>query len=125
MKVAEKNKPIIFFIIFFPVLSWIFLFIGFFVALTFEQGLAGGGPYLSGILMTIANWPSLLLNIYPTYTDMHGIVGYDIQRGLFHPLVIIANVIGWGLFGFIVGLIISVIKERKQRQAKKEVGSKE
>ena len=117
MKVAEKNRPIIFFIIFFPVLSWIFLFIGFFVALTFEQGLAGGGPYLSGILFYIANWPSLLLEIYPTITTMHGTVVHSVERGFFNPFVIIVNAIGWGFIGFLVGLTISAIKGRKRRQA--------
>jgi hypothetical protein len=90
------------------------LILGFMIAMTVEQGLAGGGPYLSEILFYIANWPSLLLKIYPTITTMHGTVVHSVEHGFFNPLIIISNAIGWTSVGFIIGLIISAVKGKRR-----------
>jgi hypothetical protein len=122
MRISGKSRTVLLTIIFFLFLPCILTFIAVFFALLIEQALAGGGPYVSEILMYIANWPSLVLKIYPTITTMHGTKVYSLEHGLLDPLAIIVNAIGWGLVGFIIGLIISVIKGRKKEkhEVKKE-----
>lgn len=115
MKITKGKKPIVFSIIFFLILPCVFMFIVACLAMTFEQGLTGGGPYLSDHLFNLANWPSLFLKIYPTIITMHGTKVYSVERGIFNPLVIIVNAIGWGIPGFIIGLIISAVKGRRGR----------
>jgi len=61
-------------------------------------------------LFYIANWPSLLLKIYPVSNVINGMIEYNVELGFFHPLVILVNTIGWGLIGFIVGCLILIIK---------------
>ena len=115
MKITEGKRTIIRSIILFLILPWGFLFSGIFVGMFFLSALPGGAN-LSKILIYIANWPSLLFKIYPFIITPRGKVVWDVGRGLIHPLVILFNAIGWGLIGFIVGLIISVIKGRKRHQ---------
>jgi len=118
MRITDGKKTVIFCIIFFLILPCVFMFIAGCLAMTFEQGLAGGGPYLSDILFNLANWPNLFLKIYRTIITMHGTEVYSVERGIFNPLVIIVNTIGWGMVGFIIGLIISAVKGRKRRRGK-------
>ncbi|MCK4234155.1 hypothetical protein KAX75_06980 [candidate division WOR-3 bacterium] len=114
MKIKEWKRIIILSLIFFVSLS---------IALPFYTliaDMAMWGTYHKGLsiadmLFHLTNWFSILLKIYPTVVSVDGKIVYDAGAGLFHPLVIIANAIGWGLIGFVVGLIISVIKDRKRR----------
>ena len=73
----------------------------------------GIGAFISELIFRIANWPSMMLRIYPTVIDTAGQVVYDVGNALFSPLVIFVNAIGWTFLGLIIGLIITVIKKRK------------
>jgi hypothetical protein len=116
MRVSKIYKSIIIIpisIIFFPILSWILLFMSLFLAATLYQGSAGEILQPTDILFIIANWPSFLLKIYPTYITSYGKVAIDLERGIFNSSVIIYNSIGWALIGFVVGLIVWITKRKK------------
>jgi len=74
--------------------------------------LSYGEDYVNvgGNLFYIANWPSLLLKIYPVSNLMNEVVEYNVEAGFFHPLVMLVNAIGWGLIGIIVGSLLLIIK---------------
>lgn len=107
MKIKQKKGQIVFFIIFFVILSWLMSFWD----LSLDEFL-GERDYWGkgGSLFYIANWPSLIFKLYPLSSTNSGSIEYNIEEGLFNPLVIVANTIGWTIIGLIVGLIISLKK---------------
>jgi Na+-driven multidrug efflux pump len=73
------------------------------------------GHYHSLLSFYLANWPSILVKVYPTITSFKNEPDYDLGRGFYHPGVILINAIGWALIGGIWGLIWSgVLKTRKR-----------
>jgi hypothetical protein len=102
MKIKQKKGQIVFFIIFFVILLWLMKFWGLTLSLMFQK------PTSREVtLFYIANWPSLIFDLYPV-SEIDG--RYNIEAGFFNPLVMTVNAIGWGIIGFIVGLIISLKK---------------
>jgi hypothetical protein len=91
-----------------PILPWIAALVGM-----MEQGKGPDDPSYAGIPFLIANWASLLLRVYPTVTDLNGDIGYDAGKALFSIPVIIVNGLGWALIGFIIGLVISAVKGKR------------
>jgi hypothetical protein len=64
----------------------------------------------------IANWPSYLLRVYPPSTVVEGIEVHEWWAGgLFNPLVILVNVIGWGLLGALFGALPSLILKWRKK----------
>ncbi len=120
IKIIERNKTLISFVIFFILLSLIFPFITFFVGLL-QSGEAGADIYLSDILASLANWPALLLKIYPSVVSLDGEIVYALDRALFNPLIIIINALGWGLIGFVVGILLKFWKRYRNYISKKKV----
>jgi hypothetical protein len=107
-KISKKAKLIITTVLFFIGLLWMLKFWD----LSTSVCLSVGEDYVNvgANLFYIANWPSLLLKIYPVSNVINGVVEYNVETGFFHPLVILVNAIGWGLMGFIVGCLILIIK---------------
>jgi len=99
------------------IITTVLLFIGVLWMLNFwdlstSVFLSVGEDYVNvgANLFYIANWPSLLLKIYPISNITNGTVEYNVESGFFHPLVMLVNVIGWGLIGLIVGSLILIWK---------------
>ena len=115
MKITDRNRPFVF-IVFFILFSFVLPFFAVAICMVAQGYYKGPEVFLCYFCMWLANLPSFLLKIYP-YIVVNGEVVWDVGRGLIHPLVILVNAIGWALFGFIVGLIISAIKGRKRHQA--------
>lgn len=109
IKIAEKNKTLIFLVVFFVLLSLILPFIAFIVGIV-QSGEAGEGPYLSDILCYVANWPTLLLKIYPCILSLDGKIVYALDKALFNPLIIIINALGWGMIGLVIGILLKFWK---------------
>ena len=86
----------IFFSLFFSICSTIMTFDPFF-----------------NFLFGVANWPSILLKIYPLLVGRSGGVGYDATKALFNPIVILVNSIPWIILGYI---ILFIVLKRKQRR---------
>ena len=117
MKINIKNRHVKYTVIALLIFSFVFPHIVAFIGFT-RQGDKPSEVFNNFIngLFIFANWPSFLLKIYPYVIDLDGEVVWDIGNGLINPIVIIVNAIGWGLIGFVVGLIISAVKGRKQRR---------
>ena len=112
IKITQKNRPFVF-TFYFILLSFVLPILAI-VFCMLNQGSASKIVYFRCLFAVyIANWPSFLLKIYP-YIVVDGEKVWDFGSGLIHPLVILVNALGWGLFGFIVGVIISAIKGRKR-----------
>jgi len=99
------------------IITTVLLFIGLLWILKFwdlstSVFLAYGEDYVNvgGNLFYIANWPSLLLRIYPVSNVTNRMVEYNVEAGFFHPLVMLVNAVGWGLIGLIVGSLLLIIK---------------
>ncbi len=107
-KISKKAKLIITVVLFFIGLLWILKFWD----LSTSVFLSVGEDYVNvgANLFYIANWPSLLLKIYPVSNVINGVVEYNVETGFFHPLVMLVNAIGWGLIGLIVGLLTLIMK---------------
>ena len=107
-KISKKAKLIITTVLFFIGLLWMLKFWD----LSTSVFLSVGEDYVNvgANLFYIANWPSLLIKIYPVSNVINGVVEYNVETGFFHPLVILVNAIGWGLIGLIVGCFILIIK---------------
>jgi len=105
---SKKSKLIITTVLFFIGLLWMLKFWD----LSTSVFLSYGEDYVNvgGDLFYIANWPSLLLKIYPVSNVIDGVVEYNVEAGFFHPLVILVNTIGWGVIGLIVGSLLLIIK---------------
>lgn len=113
-----RRLPIIISLIFFSFLSFVLPWITAFSCMK-VQGRGPNEVSLCDFLFPVANWPSLLINIYPSSTIKKEMIGYDIGSGLFNPSVIIINAIGWIIVGFFVGLIVSIVlKQRKNADRK-------
>lgn len=65
------------------------------------------------VLLWIGHWPSLITRVFPKIIDSHGRVGYD-GSGYFDLKVIAVNVAGWLVLGFVIGLVISVVQDRRK-----------
>ena len=117
MKIFNKLNPIIFTIIISQLLPWGLNFTAVVVGLFIDEAFYPKEPFLSEIIIYIANWPSFLMKIYPTITTTDGSVVIDAGKGIFDPSVILYNSIGWAIVGFIVGLIIW-IKRNKNIKSK-------
>lgn len=102
MKIKQKRKQIFPYIILAVTLLWLMKFWGLTLSGMFQK------PTSREVtLFYIANWPSLIFDLYP----VSAIDGrYNIEAGFFNPLVMTVNAIGWGIIGFIVGFIISLKK---------------
>lgn len=113
IKITQKNRPFVF-TFYFILLSFVLPFLA--VVICMLNPSARRTVYFSTSLYVvyIASWPSFLLKIYP-YIIINGEKVWDFGNGLIHPLVILVNALGWGLVGFIVGLIISAVKGRRGR----------
>jgi hypothetical protein len=107
-KISKKTKLIITTVLFFIGLLWMLKFWD----LSTSVFLSVGEDYVNvgANLFYIANWPSLLLKIYPISNVIDGVVEYNVELGFFHPLVILVNAIGWGLIGLIVGCFLLILK---------------
>jgi len=107
-KISKKTKLIITTVLFFIGLLWMLKFWD----LSTSVVLSVGEDYVNvgANLFYIANWPSLLLKIYPVSNVINGMIEYNVELGFFHPLVILVNTIGWGLIGLIVVCFLLIIK---------------
>jgi len=105
-KISKKTKLIITTVLFFIGLLWMLKFwdLSTSVSILYDYTNVGSN------LFSIANWPSLLLKIYPVSNVINGMIEYNVELGFFHPLVILVNAVGWGLIGFIVGSLLLIIK---------------
>jgi hypothetical protein len=120
----KDRQPGRFRILWTPVLMFVIIFAFIAIALPFAASVSGivamtGSPEepdLFAILFPIANWPSLLTRTYPMFVDENGVAGYDILKGLYHPLTLIANGLGWGLIGFVIGIGISALMSIKKKR---------
>lgn len=81
-----------------------------FIPLMAFQGAASG--VIADRIIVFVNWPSFLLGVYPTFTVQGG--DEVIEFTLMDPMVYLVNAIGWGIVGFIIGLIISAVKGRRR-----------
>ena len=106
--ISKKSKLIITTVLFFIGLLWILKFWD----LSTSVFLSVGEDYVNegANLFYIANWPSLLLKIYPISNVTNRVVEYNVETGFFHPLVMLINAIGWGLIGLVVGALLLIIK---------------
>lgn len=59
---------------------------------------------LAYFIFYFANWPSLLLKIYPYVISTDGKIVHE-MLGWMIPRVFITNILVWGLFGFIIRFI--------------------
>jgi hypothetical protein len=107
-RISKRKKLIISTVLFFIGLLWMLSFWD----LSTSVFLSVGEDYVKvgGNLFYIANWPSLLLKIYPISNVTNGVIEYNVESGFFHPLVMLVNAIGWGLIGLIVGSLLLIIK---------------
>jgi hypothetical protein len=102
-------------IVFFIILSYILNFLSIIFNLFFPSQIPGG-LFVAGALFYIANWPSFSLRVFP-YIIVDGVKVWNQGPGLLNPLVILSNLLGWSFIGFIVGLVISSIKDRKKNSS--------
>jgi len=107
-RISKRKKLIITVVLFFIGLLWMLKFWD----LSTSVFLSIGEDYVNvgANLFYIANWPSLLLKMYPISNVTNGIIEYNVESGFFHPLVMLVNVIGWGLIGLVVGSLLLIIK---------------
>ncbi len=105
---SKKSKLIITTVLFFIGLLWMLKFWD----LSTSVFLSIGEDYVNvgANLFYIANWPSLLLKIYPISNVTNGLIEYNVEIGFFNPLVMLVNAIGWGLIGLVVGSLILIKK---------------
>jgi len=105
-KISKKTKLIITTVLFFIGLLWMLKFwdLSTSVSILYDYTNVGSN------LFYIANWPSLLLKIYPVSNVIDGAIEYNVESGFFHPLVMLVNAVGWGLIGLIVGSLLLIIK---------------
>jgi len=102
MKITQKRKQILPYIILALTLLWLMKFWGLTLSEMLENPKSREVTFFY-----IANWPSLIFDLYPVF-EIDG--RYNIEAGFFNPLVMTVNAIGWGIIGFIVGFIISLKK---------------
>jgi hypothetical protein len=107
-RISKRKKLIISTVLLFIGLLWMLKFWG----LSTSVFLSIGEDYVKvgSNLFYIANWPSLLLKIYPVSNVINGVIEYNVESGFFHPLVMLVNAIGWGLIGLIIGSLILIGK---------------
>jgi hypothetical protein len=65
----------------------------------------------------LANWPSLLLKIYPMVPYNNYYI-YNIEKGFIHPGVILINAIGWGMVGGLFGLLWAGVGKMRKKKRK-------
>ncbi len=96
-------KDVVKYIRFKPVIVFMILPIGLdIIALILAlHGMAGGliSESLINFIFSLANWPSILFKVSPFDN-----INYEMFDS-FYPRVIILNVFGWGLIGFIYCLL--------------------
>ncbi len=107
-KISKRKKLIISTVLFFIGLLWMLKFWD----LSTSVFLSVGEDYVNvgANIFYIANWPSLLLKLYPISNVIDGVVEYNVESGFFHPLLMLVNAIGWGLIGLVVGSLLLIIK---------------
>jgi hypothetical protein len=95
-------------------------FLPFFAMFFAAIGQGGKGRFVEVMaridfaLVVFANWPNFLLRTFPTKQIVGGGETYAPGIALLSAKVHGINAIGWALFGFIIGLIISAVKERRR-----------
>ncbi|OGT22341.1 MAG: hypothetical protein A3C55_04005 [Gammaproteobacteria bacterium RIFCSPHIGHO2_02_FULL_42_13] len=98
----KKSVNVTVFIILFALLPLIFNFT--FTMICFMNFAAVGSNIVEGFanfIFWVANWPSLLLKIYPYVLSTNGEVVYK-MTGWLTPKVLISNSLCWGLVGLLV-----------------------
>lgn len=113
MKVTQRNRPIVFALLFF-LISFALPFLAVAFCMLLQARADRISLYASNFVFFLANWPSILLNLYPTITGPYGTTAYDLDHGFLNYKVITANAFGWSLVGLIFGSIMTIIKERKK-----------
>jgi hypothetical protein len=90
----------------------IFSFIFFSECFSLFATIAGFNE-LYGFLFYAANWPSILLKIYPLIVDDFGNVVFDAGDAIFNPVVILINSVPWIIIGYFILFIVLRRKRRK------------
>jgi hypothetical protein len=109
-EISKKSKLIITTVLLFIGLLWMLKFWDLSTSVFLEFPYGEDYVKVGGNLFYIANWPSLLLKIYPVSNVIDSAIEYNVESGFFYPLVIMVNAIGWGLKGLIVGSLILIWK---------------
>jgi len=109
-RISKRAKLIITTVLLFIGLLWMLKFWDLSTYVFLEDPYGELRVKVGGNLFYIANWPSLLLKIYPISNVVNDVVKYNVESGFFHPLVMLVNAIGWGLIGLIVGSLILIGK---------------
>lgn len=86
-------------------------FLSFMLAIA-QFGLSGEPPLIAELLFSVAHWPSVITKTFP-YDISNGEIAYN-GSGYFRLMTIGVNAIGWGILGFLVGLIISICRSRRR-----------
>jgi hypothetical protein len=103
-KIRSSVRIILYLIIHFVLICYVgFLSIGLY--LTLSNSVA---YWRTGVaLLCISHWPSFALGMYRRI--------YSGEIDVFDPKIIIINIVGWILVGFIIGLVISAVKGRRRK----------
>jgi len=111
MKIQGRTKIILYSIVHFIVVCyWGFLSIGLYVGFSVDEFFHRIGIFF----FLTSNWPSYIVGVYRGYHMINDVKIYDAGYRLFYPVTILVNTIGWGLVGFVVGLIILAVKGRRK-----------
>lgn len=110
-RISKRKKLIILTVLLFIGLLWMLSFWDLSIYVFLEDPSCGSLYVKAGSnLFFIANWPSLLLKIYPVSNVINGVIEYNVESGFFNPLVMLVNAVGWGLIGLVVGSLILIWK---------------
>jgi hypothetical protein len=108
--ISNKNRPL-FFILFFVALHIVIrLHTSFYDTITVE----GAPLLLCYIPFYIANWPSVLLGIYPIH-EFNGQVEKYLDSSYLNPLIVLTNILGWATLGALLGFLTSLILKWRKK----------
>lgn len=109
-----KRKRIFFWCIFIAISSYAMLSFSSMVVEIANFGDYGERPVIADVIFVAAHWPSVITRTFP-YEVINGDISYD-GAGYLHPLTICVNAFGWGIVGFVVGLGVSVVQNKREAQ---------
>ena len=111
MAIINKTNKVLIFPVFFLIL--LHLLLNFFCIIISFVNFGGFHNKLAeqsvNFAFHLANWPTLLLKIYPFVISLNGEVVYKGMEWM-TPKIFMINVLGWGSVGLLIGLLFKKIK---------------